>query len=48
MVDIPIHLSDLSTKLQQNGLYANDMNGHRKAHQNKLQLWKAHIEKGDI
>ena len=48
LINITTHLNDLNTKLQQNDQYANDMYGYIQAFQNKLRLWKAHIQKGDI
>ena len=48
LFNITTHLNDFNTKLQQNGRYANDMYGHIKLFENKLRLWKAHIQKGNI
>lgn len=48
LVDITTHMNHLNTRLQRKGQYANEMYGHIKAFLNKLRLWKAHIQKGDL
>jgi len=48
LFDITTHMNDLSTKLQRQVQYANEMYGHIKGFMNKLRLWQAHIQDANL
>jgi hypothetical protein len=48
LVDITTHLNELNTKLQKKGQYAHELFAHVRAFQNKLRLWIAQIQGGEL
>ena len=48
LVNITTRMKKLNTRLQRNAQYASEMYGHKKGFMNKLRLWNAHIQNGNL
>ena len=48
LVNISTCMNELNTRLQQKAQYASEMYRHIKGFMNKLRLWHAHIQNGNL
>ena len=48
LIDIITRMNELNTRLQPKAQYASEMYGHIKGFMNKLRLWHAHIQNGNL